>query len=540
MKKILSGQDLRNVLTNGAKKTAKIVGATMGARGRTVILSGGWETMPAVTKDGVTITHHITLESELENPACMLLRNAANKTVIQAGDGTTATVVLAAAMIEEGLKKISDGVESQSIKRGMDKAVNAVVKHLEADSEEIDFKKLLNIATISANNDSVLGELIEDAYKNIGVNGLLSVEMGKKPKTYTDIVQGFQFNRGLKDPCFITDSKKGQAIYKDPIVLVCNYELSEYKSLEKAFEMMSQLKRPMILIANEFSGEVAGLLVVNRQKFNMPIVAVKAPNTYQRELLDDLCTITGATLISDDRGLKLEDIKEEHLGTCTGFVSGKDSTSIIKGGGSKEEVEKRAEEIKVMIKQEDDRLVVEVHEKRLAALSGSVGVIYVGAPTDAELKEKYDRVEDAVKAVESAVAEGVSPGGGVALLECIDILKEVDCINSGEEVGVDVIRKSLEAPIRQILKNAGVYRSPLLRKVYQYFNIREENDILKTIKNSSKGTGFDVKNLIFVDMKKEGILDPTKVIRVALQNASSVAGSCITSDSMVVTMLDKK
>lgn len=520
-KRILSKEKSLSSIRDGVKLAVDTIGVTMGARGLGVTIVGGYGTLPEITKDGVTVSRNVMDNDEEKNVGVMFVRAACGKTVDEAGDGTTATAVLLGSMVEEGVKLISAGYNPQAMKRGMDLATQKVVEHIQSNSEKINHKKLLNIATISSNNDTEIGDLIAGAYKEIGLKGRLTMEMSSKPKSYVETVKGFEFPRGYKDEKFITDMNKAQAIYKNPKILVCNYDLNTIKPLHKSIEGFFNSGEPVIVIAKSISGELEGFMIVNKLKHGLKTVAIQAPSEYQREYLDDICAITGATLISDDNGLKLEGIKESHLGTCDSIIVGKESTTIIGGKGNKDIINDSYSLISAEIENESDDAFREVLKERQARLTASAGILYVGGKTDVEVREKYDRVEDAIKAVESAISEGVSIGGGVSLFNAKKVLTKIEA-SEEEMIGVNIIKKALEAPIAQILNNAGV----------------QTQLILGELSKKTKNAGYDVKTNKHCDLKKSGILDPTKVIRVALQNATSVASNIITTNGMVLTTID--
>ena len=524
-KHVLKGEDARNSLLEGVNATADIVGSTMGASGRTIFISHGYGTIPTVTKDGITVAAAMSLENQYANLGAMAMKNAGDKTVIEAGDGTTQTIVLARDMVREAIKHLNSGVQPQYIKKGMEKAVSEVIKRIQETSEEIthDSDKLKSIATISANNDTELGLLIANSYSKIGKNGILNIEHSNTIETYVDVVKGFEFNKGYMSPYFANNEKR-QCVLENPIILVVDYDMSTIKDCIGILKPMSEAGRPIVIIAKGIEGEVFSTLVANRANNNMPICLIKAPNTYQKELLMDVAVLTGATLISDEIGIKMSSAKMEHLGTCEKIVVSQNSTTIINGKGDLSKIQSRENEINIMINDADENTVKDVHTKRLARLTGSIGVIYVGASSDLEAKEKCDRVDDAVRACKSALEEGISVGGGVALLRCIDSLDNVVCDNQDEKVGVNIIKKSLEAPIRQILKNANASVD------YTVMNIKNSD---------SHSYGYNCKTMSYGDLREMGVIDPSKVIRVALQNANSVACAILVSDGMIVNMIEK-
>jgi chaperonin GroEL len=520
---ILTNEKARESFIKGIDTVADVVGGTMGADGTIVMISQGFCTIPVATKDGITVAASIMMEDEYANVGAMCLRNAGDKTVIAAGDGTTQTIVLARSIIKEGLKQVTAGAQSQSLKRGIDKAVSAVVSKVQEMSTPISSQdeKLIDIATVSANNDVETGKLIADGYKRIGDNGLLRVELSQTVETHIKIVDGFEFSRGYQHQGYVNVPEKMQTIYENPLIFVSNYVLNNIKDIQSVMGQMVETARPVIVIARGIEGEVLSTLLANKIKGGLKICSIKAPNTYTDECLADIAVLTGATVISDEAGIKLTSSKMEYLGTCEKIIVSSDKTVIINGAGDKEVVKDRCAEIQAMIDEATEKAVKDVHTKRLAQINGSIGVIYVGGSSDLEAREKLDRVDDAVRACKSAIEEGVSTGGGVTLLRCIDVLKEVECSNEDERAGVNIIRKSLEVPLRQMLKNAGLDESYIVSKV-------KDGEL-----------GFNIKTGEYCDLDAKGIIDPTKVIRVALQNAASVAGQIITTNSLIVNMKEK-
>jgi chaperonin GroEL len=510
---------------------ADVVGSTMGPRGKGVAISPGYGTMPYITQDGVNVTRSFMIEEQYENVGIMMLRGAAEKTLKDAGDGTSLTVIMGRAIIGQGLAAIKQGHSQQDLKRGIDKAVKLIVAELKKHSEQIDDAKLLSIATISANNDVELGTIIADAYKQIGKDGRIDVEMSNSVETYTKIVEGFEIDRGYMAREYVNVESKGTVEYNNPQILVVNYDITNINEILPALQFMVTSGKPIIIMAKGVEGEAHSTFIVNKTKHNVPICAVKVSNFYQRECLDDIAVITNATLISDDKGLKIENIVVEHLGSCDKIIINQNRTTIIGGKGSPADVKKRSDEIKAMIKEENDDDVITVHETRLARLNASIGVMYVGAATPVEAKEKYDRVDDAVRAAKSAIEEGISVGGGIAFIQCIPLLDNVQCDNPSEKAGVKIIQNALDEPLLQILDNAGEDEAKIT------VNIISNNE--RCCGNKAPNYGYNVKTEKFGDLKEMGVIDPTKVLRVALQNSSSVAGSLIATDTLVVAMLNK-
>jgi chaperonin GroEL len=522
---ILRNDKVRESFIKGIDTVADVVGSTMGASGNTVMISQGFCTVPIATKDGITVAASIMMEDEYANVAAMCLRNAGDKTVVAAGDGTTQTIVLARSIIKEGLKHVTAGAQSQSLKRGIDKAVSAVVSKVQEMSIPIGSQdaKLFNIATVSANNDVEVGGLIAEAYKKIGDNGLLRIELSQTVETHVKIVDGFEFSRGYQHQGYVNVPEKMQTVYDNPLIFVSNYILSNIKDIQAIMGQMVDTARPVIIIARGIEGEVMSTLLANKIKGGLKICSIKAPNTYTDECLADIATLTGATVISDEAGIKLTSSSMEHLGTCEKIIVSYDKTVIINGAGSKDGVKDRCSEIQVLINEATEKAVKDVHTKRLAQLTGSIGVIYVGGSSDLEAREKLDRMDDAVRACKSAIEEGISTGGGVTLLRCIESLDSVECSNEDEKAGVNIVKKAMEVPLRQMLKNAGL----------------DESYIVSKVKEGKGGYGFNIKTMEYCDLSETGVVDPTKVIRVALQNAASVAGQMITSNSLIVNMKEK-
>jgi chaperonin GroEL len=539
-REVLLNEKAREALMNGFDTVADVVGKTMGAKGGTAIISHGYGTVPIITKDGIRTADSMNLVDQFANVGGMCLRSAGNKTVVEAGDGTSQTIVLARAIIKEGYKQIKKGRQPQAIKRGMDKAVKIVVDKVKELSQEIspNDETLLSVATISANNDVELGKLIADTYKKIGKDGVLNIDVSNTIETYVKIVDGFEFNRGYQDYKF-SNTDKMQVVYEKPLIFVADYDLVNIKDVVEILGKMVDTGRPIIVLAKGIEGEVLSVLLANKIKGGIKICSVKAPNTYQEECLSDVAVLTGATVISDKAGIKLTSAAMEHLGTCDKIIITGTSTTIINGAGDKAKIKERESEINVLISEATDPSVKNVHTKRLAQLTGSAGVIYVGASGEIESREKIDRVDDAVRACKSALEEGISVGGGVTLLRCIESLENVDCYNDDERAGVLVIKKALETPARQILSNAGIYHGLFVRKLLKLLGIRQESFLIRQILESEHEIGYNVKTMQLENLKEVGVIDPSKVIRVALQNANSVAGSIITSDSLIVDILEK-
>jgi len=519
-KQILRHKEAHKGLLKGVNSLADIVGSTMGYGGKTVFIDRGFGTEPVSTKDGVTVAVNIRVKDKVENVGVELLKNAARKTVEVAGDGTTQTIILARFLMNEGSASVLSGVQPHSLKKGFDKGVAKVVESLRLMSEDIsgDHEKLVNIASISANNDREIGELIADAYKQVGKHGKLLIEDSPTIDTYTKIVEGFEFDRGFMHAAFVNVPDKRQVVYNNPQILLVDYDVTNVKELFGILGPMVEDGRPIVLIVKGLEGEAHSSIIVNKTQNNIKIAAVKAPATYMPECFEDLAVITGATVIGDDNGLKLEHAKPHHIGGCDQIICTDLTTTIVGGKGSKEGIINKASEIQIMIEKEDREDVKEVHQTRLARLTASMGVVYVGGVTPIEVKEKMARIDDAVRASKSALEEGIVVGGGVALVKCSDALEDLQYDNESERVGVNIIRDMLDEPCLQILFNAGASSSYLE-------NMKSGNSLTQ---------GFNVKTMKFANLKEEGIIDPTKVIRVALQNAASIAGNFVTSDSVLI------
>lgn len=519
--KIISSQEEKAKLFAGIDKCAKVIGSTLGAKGTTVLISQGQTTEPVITKDGVTVSRNlINLEDKIENVGSMLVYNAARKTVNDAGDGTTTTSVLLNAIVTEGNKVISAGTKPQDVKAGIDLAVETVVAELKRTSEDIgeDNDKILNIATISANNDTKLGLLIADAYKQIGKRGVLTLEKSATEETYTKVVDGYEFNRGYISAGYVNNQKM-QCVLENPCILVADYTLTRFADISAIGEEMVKTGRPIVIIATDVEGEAYGTLLHNKMKGGLKICVIKAPNPYKKEGLADIAVLTGATVICDEAGLKLKSAKMSHIGSCEKIIVTDRTTTIIKGGGDASAILLRKAEITTMIEQAIAPEQKEAREKRLAQVSGSIGVMYVGATTEVERDEKYDRVDDALRAVKSAIEEGVSCGGGISLLRCVDVLNEIKGFNDGITAGINIVKKAIEAPLRQMLKNAGA-----------------DDSIFGEVKTAKGSMGYNVKTNQMEDLRVSGVIDSTKVCRVSLENAASVAGAILSTEYLLVEM----
>ena len=525
-KKLYFNQEARKKLQIGIDLAANAVGSTLGARGKGVIIAPGYGHMPLVTKDGVTVAKSIFIDDEVENVGVMMIRSASQKTVDDAGDGTTTSAVLAQSMITAGLDAIEkEGTNTQAIKSGMELAVNAIVEALKSISIPVkDNDTLKSVATISANNDELIGSKIAEAYAKIGKNGILTIEKSHTVDTYVTVMEGSEMIRGYSNDKFVTNQAKMTVEYDNPFILVVDYEIRTVREIIPLMEEFSKLYdfrvQPLIIIARGFDGEPHNTMVVNKLKNGAKICLIEAPNAYQKEALLDIATLTGATLIQDELGLKVQDAKVEHLGKCSRIVVSRTSTLIIEGAGDKVALEELKASIQKVVDESEGNLQKkEVYERRLARLSGSIGVIYVGGATDLEQKERHDRVDDANRAVKSAIEEGIVPGGGIALLRAVSSPLLFSNLPDVQK-GVLIVVNACFAPLKKMLFNAG-------EDVEKVFN---------TIYKQTGNNGFNIKTGEYVDMIEANIIDPTKVVRCALQNAASVAGQIINSDVLLVEM----
>ncbi len=524
-KDIAYSLDARNALKSGVDKLANAVKVTLGPKGRNVVIEKKFGA-PTVTKDGVTVAKEIELEDKLENVGAQMVREVASKTSDVAGDGTTTATVLAQALVAEGLKNVTAGANPMSIKRGIDAGRDSVIETLKKMSKDLpDSAQIANVATISANDDREIGEKIAEAMEKVGKDGVITVEDSKTAETFLEFVEGMQFDRGYLSPYFVTNSESMESELEDPYILIYDKKLSNMKDLLPLLEKVVQTGKPILIIAEDVEGEALATLVVNKLRGTFKVLAVKAPGFGDRRkaMLEDIAVLTGGTVVSEDAGYKLENATLEYLGTAKRIVSDKDNTTIVDGGGTKEDITARINEIKVQIDKTTSDYDREKLQERLAKLSGGVAVINVGAATEVEMKEKKARVEDALHATRAAVEEGIIPGGGVALLRAQDALSQLN-IDGTQQVGVDILYRALEAPIRQICSNAGLESAIIVQKV-----------------RDGKGAfGFDARNEDFVDLFEAGIIDPTKVARVAVENACSIAGMILTTEAAVTEIPEKE
>ncbi len=522
-KDIAYSLDARGSLKAGVDKLANAVRVTLGPKGRNVVIEKKFGA-PTVTKDGVTVAKEIELENKLENVGAQMVREVASKTSDVAGDGTTTATVLAQSIVNEGIKNVTAGANPMAIKRGIDAARDAVVDAIKAQSKDLpDSQQIAQVATISANDDTEIGEKIAEAMEKVGKDGVITVEESKTAETFLETVEGMQFDRGYLSPYFVTNSESMDAEMDDPYVLIHDKKISNMKDLLPLLEKVVQTGKPVLIIAEDVEGEALATLVVNKLRGTFKVLAVKAPGFGDRRkaMLEDIAVLTGGTVISEDAGYKLENANLDYLGTAKRVVSDKDNTTIVDGGGSVDAIKARINEIKVQVDKTTSDYDREKLQERLAKLSGGVAVINVGAATEVEMKEKKARVEDALHATRAAVEEGIIPGGGVALLRSIDSLKKVK-VDDEQKVGVDIMRRALEEPIRQIATNAGA----------------EASIVVQNVRNGKDDYGFDARIDDYVNMFAAGIIDPAKVARVAVENAASIAGMILTTEAAVTEVPD--
>ena len=520
VKDIKFGNDARSKMLNGVTTLAKTVKVTLGPKGRNVILDKSYGA-PKITKDGVSVAKEIELADKFENMGAQLVKEVAQKTADKAGDGTTTATVLAEAIIKEGCKAVAAGMNPMDLKRGIDLAVEAVVEDVKSRSKPIKTsEEIAQVGTISANGDRTIGEYLAQAMEKVGNEGVITVEDAKGLETELEVVEGMQFDRGYLSPYFVTNPEKMNCEYDNPYILLYDKKLSNLQPLVPVLEAIVQSSRPLLIVAEDIEGEALATLVVNRIRGGLKVCAVKAPGFGDRRkaMLEDIAILTGGQVVSEDLGMKLENVTLDMLGTAKKVEITKDDTTIIDGDGVKDLIKARVEQIKKQIEDTSSDYDREKLQERLAKLSGGVAVIKVGGSSEVEVKEKKDRIDDALHATRAAVKEGVVAGGGVALLYATRALDKINPENQDQKVGVDIIRKAIQAPIRQIAENAGVDGAVVAGKV---------------LESKDTNYGYNAQSGEYVDMVKSGIIDPTKVVRTALQDAASVGGLLITTESMV-------
>jgi chaperonin GroEL len=526
-KQISYSTESRDKLKAGVDALANAVKVTLGPKGRNVIIEKKFGA-PHITKDGVTVAKEVELEDPFENMGAQLVKDVASKTNDVAGDGTTTATVLAQAIIGPGLKSITAGANPMDLKRGIDKAVHAVVAELKNISEKVgkDFSKIKQVGTISANNDEEIGTLIANAMEKVGTEGVITVEEAKGTETYVDVVEGMQFDRGYISPYFVTNAESMEVEMDKPFILIYDKKVSSMKDLLPILEKVVQTGRGLVIIAEDVESEALATLVVNRLRGSLKIAAVKAPGFGDRRkaMLQDIAILTGGEVVSDEVGMKLEDTQLTQLGTAEKIVIDKDNTTIINGVGKKADITARVNQIKAQIESTTSDYDKEKLQERLAKLSGGVAVLYVGAPSEVEMKEKKDRVDDALHATRAAVEEGIVPGGGVALIRTQSVLDKLKGSNEDEQTGIEIVKIAIEAPLRQISENAGV----------------EGSIVVFNVKNGKKDYGYNAKTEVYENLYKAGVIDPTKVTRVALENAASIASMILTTEAAIVEKPSKE
>ncbi|MGQ9818986.1 MAG: chaperonin GroEL [Candidatus Kapaibacteriales bacterium] len=518
--------EARNALKRGVDQLANAVKVTLGPKGRNVIIDKKFGA-PTVTKDGVTVAKEIELENPVENMGANMVREVASKTSDVAGDGTTTATVLAQVIFSEGLKNVTAGANPMDLKRGIEMAVSAVTQELKKISKEVGGRKeIANVGAISANNDKTIGELIAEAMEKVGKDGVITVEEAKGTETSMEVVEGMQFDRGYLSPYFVTDAETMEAVLENPYILIHDKKISAVKDILPILEKISQSGRSLLVIAEDVEGEALATLVVNKLRGTLKVCAVKAPGFGDRRkaMLEDIAILTDGTVISEEKGFKLENATISYLGNAKKVVIDKDNTTIVEGAGKSDDIKKRINEIKIQIEKTTSDYDREKLQERLAKLSGGVAVLKIGAATEVEMKEKKARVEDALHATRAAVEEGIVPGGGVAFLRCLHVLDNLKPENEDQKVGIDIVRRALEEPVRQIVANAGLEPSVVVNK----------------IKEGNGSFGFNAQTEVFEDLFEAGVIDPTKVARVALENAASVAGLLITTECTIVEKPEKE
>lgn len=512
--------EARDLLKKGVDSLANAVKVTLGPKGRNVVIEKKFGA-PQVTKDGVTVAKEIELGEEFENLGAQMVKEVASKTNDDAGDGTTTATVLAQSIVNVGLKNVTAGANPMDLKRGIDKAVTKVVETLAGTSEEIgdDNTKIEQVASVSANNDVEIGKLIAEAMEKVKKEGVITIEEAKVSETYVEVVEGMQFDRGYISPYFVTDTEKMEAVLDSPFILLFDKKISVMKDLLPILESTAQTGKPLLIIAEDVDGEALATLVVNKLRGSLKVAAVKAPGFGDRrkEMLEDIAILTGGTVISEEKGLKLENASLDMLGECEKISVDKDNTTIVNGAGDKKSIEARVGQIKVQIENTTSDYDKEKLQERLAKLAGGVAVLYVGAASEVEMKEKKDRMNDALNATRAAVEEGIIPGGGVAYLRAVEKLEGFEGENDDETTGIAIVRRALEEPLRIIAENAGVDGSVAVQKV----------------REGKADFGFNARTDTYENLMKAGVIDPTKVARIALENAASIAGMLLTTECVL-------
>src|SRR4051794_15003622 len=519
--------DARNKMKKGVDVLANAVKVTLGPKGRNVVLEKKFGA-PSITKDGVTVAKEIELEDAIENMGAQMVKEVASKTADIAGDGTTTATVLAQSIISEGLKNVAAGANPMDLKRGIEKAVEAVVANLKSQSQTVgnDSSKIEQVAAISANNDETIGKLIAEAFGKVGKEGVITVEEAKGTDTSVDVVEGMQFDRGYISPYFVTNSEKMEAELQNPYILIYDKKISAMKDILHILEKVAQGGRPLLIIAEDLEGEALATLVVNKLRGTLKVAAVKAPGFGDRrkEMLQDIAILTKGVVISEEQGFKLENADLNYLGQAASVTIDKDNTTVVGGKGNKTDIDARVNQIKAQIETTTSDYDKEKLQERLAKLSGGVAVLYIGAATEMEMKEKKDRVDDALHATRAAVEEGIVPGGGVAYIRSIEGLENLKGVNDDENTGIAIVRRALEEPLRQIVINSGIEGSIVVQK----------------IKEGKGDFGFNARTEIYENLYAAGVIDPTKVTRIALENAASIAGMLLTTEAVVADKPEPK
>ncbi|HBG69721.1 MAG: chaperonin GroL [Bacteroidetes bacterium GWF2_43_63] len=526
-KQIIYGVEAREMIKKGVDALSNAVKVTLGPKGRNVIIEKSYGA-PAITKDGVTVAKEIELPEKVNNMGAQMVKEVASKTNDAAGDGTTTATVLAQAIFNTGLKNVTAGANPMDLKRGIDKAVAAVIENLKKQSKEIgdSFEKIEQVATISANNDSEIGKQIAEAMRKVKKEGVITIEEAKGTDTTVDVVEGMQFDRGYLSPYFVTDTEKMQTSFENAFMLIYDKKISSMKELLPILEKVVQTGRPMLIISEDIEGEALATLVVNKLRGSLRVAAVKAPGFGDRrkEMLEDIAVLTGGIVISEEKGYKLEDADLTYLGQAEKLTIDKENTTIVKGMGSKENIDARIAQIKAQMEATTSDYDREKLQERLAKLAGGVAVIKVGAASEVEMKEKKDRFDDALHATRAAVEEGIVPGGGVAYIRAIEAIAGLKGNNEDENTGIDIIRKAIESPMRMIVENAGLEGSVIVQKV----------------KEGKGDYGFNARTEVYENLLETGVIDPTKVTRIALENAASIAGMLLTTETVIVDIKEDK
>jgi chaperonin GroEL len=518
-KKIFFDIEARDKIKKGVDTLADAVKVTLGPRGRNVVIDKKFGS-PSITKDGVTVAKEIDLKDPFENMGAQLVKEVASKTADSAGDGTTTATVLAQAIYSIGVKNVAAGANPMDLKRGIEKAVAAVVKNLESQKKDISTsKEIAQVATISANHDEEIGNMIAEAMEKVGKEGVITVEEARGTETEVKTVEGMQFDRGYLSPYFVTNTEKMEADLERPFILISEKKVSSMKELLPVLEAVAQTGRPLLILAEDVDGEALATLVVNKIRGALKVAAVKAPGFGDRRkaMLEDIAIITGGTVISEERGFKLENVTLDYLGTCEKAIIDKDNTTLVNGAGNSEDIQGRVNQIKAQIENTTSDYDREKLQERLAKLSGGVAILYIGAVTEVEMKEKKDRVDDALHATRAAVEEGIVAGGGVAYIRATAALEGLEGNNEDEKTGINIIRVALEAPLRTIVSNSG----------------QEPSVVVAKVKEGTGAYGYNAKDNVYTDLLEAGIIDPKKVSRLALENAASIAGLLLTTECVI-------